>query len=93
MSQISVFEILEYISLESAACLTTGKGWRGSIFIDVPRLAMEVLSESMEKYDRGEKMEWQPGALRPLRMQKKDSMMLKKFEFLPIYINIALQNQ
>lgn len=58
MSQISVFEILEYISLESAACLTTGKGWRGSIFIDVPRLAMEVLSESMEKYDRGEKMEW-----------------------------------
>lgn len=33
------------------------KSRRGSTFIDAPRFVMEVLSESTEKYDRGEKME------------------------------------
>lgn len=33
------------------------KSRRGSTFIDAPRFVMEVISESTEKYDRGEKME------------------------------------
>ncbi|MDE6365348.1 MAG: Uma2 family endonuclease [Lachnospiraceae bacterium] len=33
------------------------KARRGSTFIDAPRFVMEVLSESTEKYDRGEKKE------------------------------------
>lgn len=33
------------------------KSRRGSTFIDAPRFVMEVLSESAEKYDRGEKKE------------------------------------
>ncbi len=32
------------------------KSRRGSSFIDAPRFVMEVLSESTEEYDRGEKM-------------------------------------
>ena len=33
------------------------KARRGNFFIDAPRFVMEVLSESTEKYDRGEKTE------------------------------------
>lgn len=33
------------------------KARRGSTFIDAPRFVMEVISDSTEKYDRGEKME------------------------------------
>lgn len=33
------------------------KARRGSTFIDAPRFVMEVLSDSTEKYDRGEKKE------------------------------------
>ena len=33
------------------------KSRRGSTFIDAPRFVMEVLSDSTEKYDRGEKKE------------------------------------
>ncbi len=33
------------------------KARRGSVFLDAPRFVMEVLSDSTEKYDRGEKKE------------------------------------
>ena len=33
------------------------KARRGSVFLNAPRFVMEVLSDSTEKYDRGEKKE------------------------------------
>lgn len=50
-------EEIEKIVIPDASINCCVKARRGNSFLDIPRFVMEVLSDSTEKYDRGEKME------------------------------------
>lgn len=47
----------EKIVIPDASINCRVKTRKGNTFLDIPRLVMEVLSPSTEKYDRGDKME------------------------------------